>query len=101
MATSPGWATARTPACARRWLPGSDHHDAGTGDSTGLAGDRVGPAGQHPPGAHEVARVSVRVALEIVLMLRLGLPERPRRRPLRDHSPRPETRRLDVGDRVL
>ena len=34
-------------------------------------------------------------------MLRLGLPERPAGRHLGDDLPRPQARRLDVGDRVL
>src|SRR5205085_11682963 len=66
-----------------------------------LPGDGAGATRQHPARTGEVTRVSVRVTLEIVLMLGLGLPERPRRRHLGDHLAGPETRGLDVGDRVL
>src|SRR5690349_119319 len=58
-------------------------------------------AGEHPAGPDEVARVAVGDLLQVVLVLLLGLPERTRRRHLRDDLPRPQTRRVDVGDRVL
>ena len=57
-------------------------------------------ARQRPPRPHEVARVPVRNPFEIVLVLRLRLPEVPGRHHLRHHLARPETRRVDVGDRV-
>ena len=44
-----------------------------------------GPLRQHPIGAREVAGVAVRVALEIILMLGLGLPERAGRRHFGHH----------------
>ena len=58
-------------------------------------------AGQLPARPDEVARVAVRVALQVVLVLRLRLPERARRLHLGDDLARPQARRLDVGDRVL
>src|SRR5438477_8961933 len=66
-----------------------------------LPGHGTGSARQHPARTCEVTRVSVRVTLEIVLMLGLGLPERPRRRHLGDHLAGPQPRGLGVGDRVL
>ena len=39
--------------------------------------------------------------LQVILVLRLGLPERPRRLHLGDDLAGPKTGRLDVGDRVL
>src|SRR5271166_4533032 len=48
-----------------------------------------------------MARVPVRVPLEVVLVLGLGLPERAGRRHLGDHLARPKAGRVDVGDRVL
>src|SRR5918995_5209024 len=56
---------------------------------------------EHPVGTNEVARVAVRVALEVVLVLPLGLPERARLRHLRHHLPWPATRRVDLGDGLL
>src|SRR5262249_24800299 len=74
--------------------------DLGQGGS-GAAGDGLAPPRQHPARAREVARVPVRIPLEVVLMLGLGLPERPRGRHLGDDLARPQPGRLDVGDRVL
>src|SRR5436190_989035 len=62
---------------------------------------QLAPPREHPLGAREVARVPVRVALEIVLMLGLRLPERPRRRHLGHDLPGPQARRLDLRDRLL
>ena len=56
---------------------------------------------QDPVRPREVARVAVRIALEVVLMLGLGLPERAGRRNLGHDLPGPDARSLDVGDRVL
>src|SRR6185436_15789735 len=56
---------------------------------------------QLPARAWEVAGVAVRVALEVVLVLGLGLPERDGLADLRHHLAGPEAGRLDVGDRVL
>jgi hypothetical protein len=48
-----------------------------------------------------VARVPVGVTLQVVLVLGLGLPERPGGRHFGDHLPRPQAGGVDVGDRVL
>jgi hypothetical protein len=48
-----------------------------------------------------VARVAVGVALEVVLVLGLCLPERSGGRHLGDDLARPQTRGVDIGDRVL
>src|ERR1044071_9083489 len=57
--------------------------------------------GQNPVRPHEMARVAVGIALEVVLMLRLGLPEPAGRCHLGDDLPGPATRGLDVRDRLL
>src|SRR5512133_2256104 len=64
-----------------------------------LAG-RGAAVGQHPAWAREVAGVAVRVALQVVLVLRLGLPERTGRGDLGDDLAGPQPGRLDVGDGV-
>src|SRR3954451_20463042 len=56
---------------------------------------------QLPVRAREVAVVPVGVALQVVLVLGLGLPERTGRADLGHDLASPETRRVDVGDRVL
>src|SRR5450830_85631 len=48
-----------------------------------------------------MAGVAVRKALQIVLMLRLGLPERTCRGQFGDHFAWPQPRRVDVGDGVF
>src|SRR5207237_5131650 len=48
-----------------------------------------------------MAGVAVGIALEVVLMLWLGLPERSGRRHLGHDLARPAARRLDVRDRLL
>src|SRR3954453_5615481 len=57
--------------------------------------------GQLPARAREVAGVAVRVALEVVLVLRLGLPEGDGLAHLGHHLAGPQSRRVDVGDRLL
>src|SRR3954464_13341836 len=57
--------------------------------------------GQLPSRSREMARVAVRVALEVVLVLGLRLPERDGLADLGDHLPRPQARCVDVGDRLL
>jgi hypothetical protein len=42
---------------------------------SGVSGGRTGAPGQFPARAREVTGIAERVALEIVLVLRLGLPE--------------------------
>jgi hypothetical protein len=56
---------------------------------------------QLPVRPREVAGVAPRDALQVVLVLRLGLPERAHRRHLGDDLARPQPGRLDVRDRVL
>src|SRR4051812_32098610 len=57
--------------------------------------------GQLPARSREMAGVAVRVALEVVLVLGLRLPEGDRLAELGYHRPGPKARCLDVGDRVL
>src|SRR4051794_16428411 len=56
---------------------------------------------QLPAGAREVAGVAVGVALEVVLVLGLGLPERDGLAELGHDLAGPQARGVDVGDRVL
>src|SRR4051794_3820949 len=56
---------------------------------------------QNPPGPREMAGVATRVFLQIILMLRLGLPERTSGYDLRHHFPGPQSGGVDVGDGVL
>src|SRR3984957_13633848 len=65
------------------------------------SGYGVAPMWQDPARTREVAGVSVRVVLQVVLVLRLGLPERPRLGDLGDDLAGPESGGLDVGDGVL
>ena len=91
--------------CHRRRHAAAPQHTQSTPNTirgiNHLRGDRVGAARKNPAGPREVAGVSVRVVLEIVLVLGLGLPERACGRDLGDDSPWPETGCLNVGDRVL
>src|SRR5262249_15177648 len=64
-------------------------------------GHRPGAARQLPVRPDEVARVTVRVPLEVVLVLRFGLPERTGRRDLGDHLAGPDAGGIDVGDGVF
>src|ERR1700740_1404998 len=57
-------------------------------------------ARQLPARPDEVTGISVRVPLEIILMLRLGLPEIADRRQFGHHLAWPQARRFDVGDGV-
>src|SRR5437016_224911 len=54
-----------------------------------------------PVWAYEMARIAVGVPLEVVLVLRLRLPEGPGGRDLGDDLPRPQRGGLDVCDGVL
>src|SRR3954467_14552190 len=56
---------------------------------------------QLPARAREVAGVPVRVVLEVVLVLGLGLPEGDGLADLGHRFPGPQARGVDVGDRVL
>src|SRR4029453_9827885 len=58
-------------------------------------------ARQLPVGPHEMTRVPVRIAHEVVLMLRLGFPERAHRSNLGAPLAGPQARRVGVRDRVL
>src|SRR3954468_15012613 len=62
---------------------------------------RVLAVGQLPVRPGEVAGVPPRIALEVVLVLGLGLPERDRLADLGHHFAGPQARGVDVGDRVL
>ena len=59
------------------------------------------PPGQHPVGAQEMAGVAVGVALQVILVLWLRLPEVPHRLDLGHGLARPNARSVDVGDGVL
>src|SRR6185369_1280765 len=83
-----------TRAAARRRPRASADH------SSSLSGMRLAHR-QAPVRPNVVAGVAVRIFLQVVLVLRLGLPERSRGSDLGDDLARPEARRLDVGDRVL
>src|SRR6185437_1456499 len=56
---------------------------------------------QFPARPGKMAGIAVRVALEIILMLRLGLKKIRNRRQFRHHLAGPQAGRLDVGDGVL
>src|SRR3954467_1113893 len=63
-----------------------------------LARGCVSSRGQNPIRMDKVACVAVRVALEVVLMLRLGFPEWSCRRYLSNDLPGPATRGIDLSD---
>src|SRR5262245_12411814 len=56
---------------------------------------------ENPVRADEMARVPVRVLLEVVLMLGLRLPERAGGHDFGHDLPRPAARRVDLGERLL
>ena len=60
-----------------------------------------GAAGQLPVRPYEVARVARGIALQVVLVLGLGLPERAGRGELGHDLAWPQAGGVDVGDRVL
>jgi hypothetical protein len=70
-------------------------------DAQALSGYSITVMRQQPAWAGEVASVSLRVALQIVLVLGLCFPELACGRDLRDDFARPQPRRFDVGDSVL
>src|SRR5918996_3866890 len=76
-----------------------------TSMDTGRHGCRESGGGlavrQLPARPRELAVVAVRVALEVVLVLGLGLPERDGLADLGHHLAGPQARGVDVGDRVL
>src|SRR3546814_19877348 len=59
------------------------------------------PLGKDPIGTREVTGVAARIALQIVLVLRLRFPETTDRRHLGDDLARPQARRVHVGDRLF
>src|ERR1051325_178620 len=59
------------------------------------------PDRQLPVGPDEVARVSARIALQVVLVFRLRLPERTGRSHFGYHFTWPQPRGFDVCDRVF
>src|SRR3954451_6740821 len=61
---------------------------------------RLGPMWQLPAGPHKVTGVTVRIVLEIILMLRLRLPEVAGWGDFGDHLAGPQMRRFHVRDRV-
>src|ERR671915_614103 len=63
-----------------------------------VSGGRTGAPGQFPARAREVAGIAERVALEIVLVLRLGLPEFAGRRDLRHDTAWPQAGGVDIVD---
>src|SRR5918994_4033537 len=63
-----------------------------------VSGGRTGAPGQCPARAREVAGIAGRVALEIVLVLRLGLPEFAGGRELRYHAVWPQAGGVGIVD---
>src|SRR5918997_2302957 len=63
-----------------------------------VSGGRTGAPGQFPARAREVAGIAERVALEIVLVLRLGLPEFAGGRDLRHNAAWPQAGGIDIVD---
>src|SRR3546814_10518859 len=59
------------------------------------------PLGKDPAGTRGVTGVAVRIALQIVLLLRLSFPEIADRRHICDDLARPQARPVHVGDRLL
>src|SRR5437773_2188663 len=59
------------------------------------------PVRQRPFRPNEVTGVAVGIFLQIVLMLRLGLPERSDRCHLGDNLARPKAGSIDIGDSVF
>src|SRR6185312_196987 len=59
------------------------------------------PFWEHPIRPDEVTGIAIGIILEIVLMLGLGLPERAGGCHLGDDFSRPETRGVDIGNRIL
>src|ERR1700752_4801209 len=55
----------------------------------------------YPVRANEMAGVTIRDALKIILMLRFRFPELAGRRHFRHDAPRPQARRIDIGYRVF
>src|SRR5260370_37548490 len=108
-ANAPGFPASRSPGDGGSALPNDQgcDRDSGGAASRGLSGARCaarllrsGALGQNPVGTEKVASIAVRIVLEIILMLRLGFPERASRRHFRRHLARPQARGVDIGDGV-
>src|SRR5215218_9050462 len=105
--TSASSGIARTPryrrpnGLSRRSSSSSSSRRSPRRAPSSLAGGGRRAARQHPIRPREVTCVSVRIPLEVILMLGLGLPERPRRRHLRHDLSGPTARGFDVRDRLL
>src|SRR5918992_1715153 len=65
---------------------------------SGVSGGRTGAPGQFPARAREVAGIAERVVLEIVLVLRLSLPEFAGGRDLRHNAAWPQAGGVDIVD---
>src|SRR5262249_30575957 len=97
----------RTPlgATSRRLCPAVCHHIPIHADRAGHLG--VSGAGlllaarQLPPWSDVVAGVAVGVALQVVLVLGFGFPERSGRGDFGDHLAGPQARSVHVGDGVF
>src|SRR5918993_265637 len=76
-------------------LTGRSRHRGCPPDS--LCGHR-GASGKFPARPQEVAGVAIRVALEVILVLWLGLPELAHRGDCRHRATRPQTRGVDIVD---
>jgi hypothetical protein len=63
-----------------------------------VSGGHTGAAGQFPARGREMASIAVRVPLEIVLVLRLGLPKLVGRRDLCHDAAWPQAERVDIVD---
>ena len=91
-------------ARTRQRTPGGGHPDRTDGGHVcqGLMHRplRRRTPGQHPIRARIMAGVAVGITLEVVLVLRLRLPEIADGLDLRDDLARPQTRSVDIGDRL-
>src|SRR5262245_58067017 len=84
----------------RQFRPRPEIHISVAGDRLARLFGRL-PPGQHPIGARVMAGVAVWVALQVILMFRLRLPEIPRRLDLGHDLARPEAGGVYVCDGVL
>src|SRR5918993_3246569 len=76
-------------------LTGRSRHRGCPADS--LCG-HLGASAKFPARPEEVAGVAIRVALEVILVLRLGLPEFANGRDFRHRAARPQTGGVDIVD---
>src|SRR5262245_49137451 len=66
-----------------------------------LSANLIGAPRQSPVGQDEMAGVTVRISLEVILMLGFGLPELARRNDFGHSLAGPQAGSIDVGDRVF